>query len=455
MSAGGLEPGPDHALPFADIPRVPIRSMLRQLFGRGTARYDMRSLHARVCRELGPVVTQGRGRLTSVNLFGADANRFVLLDRDGIFSARQPWMLIMGTIFPNGLLLRDGDEHRSHRKIMREAFTRPVLRDYAERMNPAIERSLASWRAGPARRLRVHPAFKALTLDMAASIFVGVDLGPQVRRMNQAFEAMVAAAMPGLRLPLPFGRHHRGLEGRRAMLEFLGGMLEKKRGDPGYDLFSRLCRARSETGESLSDADVLDHMIFLMMAAHDTTTSTLTSLSWELARHPVWQERVRAESRALGQAHPGLDDLERLESLTWCLRETLRMYPPLPVIPRTSLREFRWEGYWIPAGVMVVVSPIHSHYLAGWWDEPERFDPERFAPARAEHERHTHSWIPFGGGTHMCLGRRFAEAQVRLVMHQLVLRYRWSVPGGYQMPVRQAPISRPLDGLPVLLESIS
>jgi cytochrome P450 len=442
------------ALPFTRIPRVPARHMLGQLFGRGTARYDMKSLHARICRELGPVVAQGRGRFTGVHLFGPDANRFLLLDRDRIFSARRPWMLIMGTIFPNGLLLRDGDEHRHHRKLMHEAFTRPVLRDQAERMNPAIESGIAGWVPASGRRLRAYDAFKALTLDMAASIFVGVDLGPQARRMNRAFEAMVAAAMPGLRLPLPFGRHHRGLEGRRAMLEFLGGMLEKKRGDAGGDLFGRLCRARSESGESLSDADVLDHMIFLMMAAHDTTTSTLTSLSWELARHPDWQERVRAESRALDDPRPGFDALDRLEALTWCMRETLRLYPPLPVIPRTALRDFSWEGYRIPAATMVVVSPIHSHYLADWWDEPERFDPERFAPPRAEHERHTHSWIPFGGGTHMCLGRRFAETQVRLVMHQLLLRYRWSVPEGYVMPVRQAPISRPLDGLPLDIEAV-
>jgi cytochrome P450 len=438
-------------IPFARIPRMPARKILGGLLGRGAARYDMRTLHAWAYRELGPVVAQGRGRFSGVNLFGPDANRFVLLDRERILSSRVPWMMIMGAIFPNGLLLRDGDEHRHHRKIMHEAFVRPVLREYVERMNPAIEAGLGDLGGG---RLRAYDAFKALTLDLAASIFVGVDLGPEARRMNGAFEAMVAAAMPGLRLPLPVGRHHRGLVGRRRMLDFLGGMLRKKREGAGEDMFSRLCRARSETGEAFSDADILDHMIFLMMAAHDTTTSTLTSLSWELARHPEWQERVREESRAFGNPHPAYDDLDRLEALTWCMQETLRRYPPLPVIPRTALRDFEWDGYRIPAGTMVVVSPIHSHYLEEWWDEPGRFDPERFAPARAEHQRHTHSWIPFGGGTHMCLGRRFAEAQVRLVMHQLVRRQRWSVPHGYEMPVRQAPISRPLDGLPIDLEPL-
>ena len=103
---------------------------------------------------------------------------------------------------------------------------------------------------------------------------------------------------------------------------------------------------------------------------------------------------------------------------------------------------------------MVVVAPIHTHHMEEWWDAPARFDPERFSPGRAEHERHTHSWVPFGAGPHHCLGRRFAELQVKAVMHQLLRRYRWSVDPGYEMPVQQAPISKPMDGLPLRLEAL-
>jgi cytochrome P450 len=213
-------------------------------------------------------------------------------------------------------------------------------------------------------------------------------------------------------------------------------------------MFSRLCRAQLR-GDALQDTEVLDHMIFLMMAAHDTTTSTLSSLTYELAVHPEWQERVRAESRALGTGEPTLEDLGRLESLGMAMSETLRRYPPLAVIPRIATAGFEFGGYELPAGCMVVVSPIHTHHMSDWWSDPFRWDPDRFAEGRAEHERHTHSFAPFGGGPHMCLGLRFAEAQVRLVMHQLLLRYRFEVPDGYVMPVQQAPISKPRDGLPV------
>ncbi len=438
--------------PFQEIPRQRLGRLLEALFtGRG-GRVDMRAGLERQHAEFGGVVRQIGGPFKFLNLFGPDANRFVLLDQDRIFSARRPWMQIMGRIFPNGLLLRDGDDHKHHRKIMHKAFTQPVLCDYVERMNTRVDAALAKWPTGDG--LQAFPAFKALTLDVAASIFVGVDLGPSSRRMNGAFEDMVAASMSRIRLLIPGLEFYRGVKGREFMSEFLRSMLEKKRAEQGPDMFSRLCRAKTEEGEILADQDVIDHMIFLMMAAHDTTTSTLTSMTYELARHPDWQQRIREESRALGTAQPGFDELDRLTSLTWAMQETLRRYPPLPVIPRIATEAFEFGGYRIPAKAMVVVAPIHTHHMSEWWTDPDRFDPARFSPERAEHERHTHSWIPFGGGPHMCLGKRFAEAQVRLVMHQLVQRYRWSVPDDYRMPVQQAPISKPRDGLPIRLETV-
>jgi cytochrome P450 len=273
--------------------------------------------------------------------------------------------------------------------------------------------------------------------------------------MNGIFEDLVAASMSKLRLRIPGLEFHRGLVGREFMVRYFGGMLAARRAGDGRDMFSRLCRARGEDGAAFSDPDIIDHMVFLMMAAHDTTTSTLTSITYELAAHPQWQERVRDESRALGQAEIGFDDLDRLQSLSLVIKETMRRYPPLPVIPRVATEAFEWGGYRIPRGAMVVIAPIHTHYMPEWWSEPARFDPERFAPERAEDQRHTHAWIPFGGGPHLCLGMHFAEMQIKAIVHQLVQRFRWTVPAGYRMPVQQAPISKPLDGLPIQLDAIA
>lgn len=442
------------ARPYEEIPTMGMRDTLRNLFALGGVRVDMLSIQRKLYAEHGPVVVQRGGPMRMVNLFGPDANKLVLLDRDHIFSARKPWMLIMGRIFPDGLLLRDGEDHKHHRKIMQAAFKLPVIRDYAERMNPMIDSSLAEWpKSGEMGAFR---AFKEMTLAMAASIFVGAELGSDTRPLNRAFEDMVAASMSRIKLRIPGLEFYRGLKGREFLIDYFGRLLPDRKAEASPDMLGRLCHARSEDGESgFTDQEIIDHMNFLMMAAHDTTTSTLTSMTYELARHPEWQERIREESRAVGKDYVEFGDMDQLTSLTWVMKETLRRYPPLPVIPRIATDSFEFEGFRIPEETMVVVSPIHTHYMSEWWTDPYRFDPERFSPERAEDERHTHSWIPFGGGPHICLGFRFAETQIRAIMHQMVLKYRWSVPEGYEMPVQQAPISKPRDGLPVTVEALT
>lgn len=418
----------------------------------GRERIDMRSGLHRMYAEHGPVVARYTPLMSMVHLFGPEANRFVLLDKERVFSAREPWMMIMGRIFPNGLLLMDGEQHKQHRKIMHEAFTRVALRQYLQRMQPKVGEGLPKW-AGQAGR-GAFQAYKELTLDIAASIFLGEELGPETSKLNHVFEDLVAASMSTIRLPIPGLEFYRGLTGRRFMVDYIRQRIASRRATESDDMFSRMCRATSEDGEQFSDTEIVDHMIFLMMAAHDTTTSTLTSMTYELGRHPDWQERLREESFALGRAVLELEDLEKLQGITLVMKETLRRYPPLPVIPRITTAPIAFGGYEIPKGAMVVVAPIHTHYMEEWWTEPESFDPLRFTPERAEDERHTHSWIPFGGGPHYCLGMRFADLQVKAILHQLLMSHRWSVPKGYSMPVQQAPISKPLDGLPIELSRL-
>jgi len=383
------------AEPAREIPRAKFSEMARQILGGGQ-RNDMLSPLQHFREKYGNAVMHQAGPFRMVHLFGPDANRLVLLDRQQIFSSRKPWTAIMGRIFPNGLLLRDGEEHKHHRKIMHEAFKRPALREYEERMNPMIDAGISSWGDGGGRQLAFQ-SYKELTLHIAASVFVGIDLGPETTRVNHVFEDLVAASMSRIRLPLPGLEFQRGLKGREYLVRTFRDLLPKKRADQGLDMFSRLCRAQTETGERFSDSDVVDHMIFLMMAAHDTTTSTLTSMTYELARHPEWQERIRDEARAIGKPWLGFEELDRAVALGWAMRETLRRYPPLPVIPRVAGADFPFEGYRIEAGTMVVVSPIFTHHMPEWWPSPFLWDPERFSPERAEDERHTHSWIPFGG----------------------------------------------------------
>ena len=418
-------------------------------------RYRTLALLRGVSQRHGPIVLQRTGvGLPLVSLFGPEANRFVLLDVEQQLSAKRAWDFIMGRIFPNGLLLRDGADHRHHRRIMQVAFHHAALREYVARMTPQITTVVEGWeRHGDG--FRAYPAFKALTLELACSIFLGVDLGAEAVRLNTAFEATVAASMSFVRLRIPGLEFDRGLRGRGFMMDLFGAMIADRRAANAPDMFSRLCRAESEEGERYADGEIVDHLIFLMMAAHDTTTSTLSSLLYELARHPEWQERVREECQGAGTDAPGFDELQRLQVCDLVVKETLRLHPPLSTIPRVALRAFEFGGYRIPEGAMVVAYPLHSHYLEDWWTAPYIFDPERFAPGREEHERDPYLFIPFGGGAHMCIGYRFAELQIKAILFALVRRYRFRLPDGYRLVEQQAPIAKPSDGLPIALERVA
>jgi len=136
------------------------------------------------------------------------------------------------------------------------------------------------------------------------------------------------------------------------------------------------------------------------------------------------------------------------------LKEALRLYPPLPVIPRRAVNDCEFDGYPIAKGQQVIVSPYFTQRLADIWSKPNTFDPERFSKERGEDQQHKHAWVPFGGGAHKCLGMHFAELQIKLVLFSLLKRYRISVGDGYQMPYQPAPIGKPVDLLPLTLTAI-
>lgn len=435
-------------LPFDGIPRA---GLLESLGEARHVRRDMLGVVTRRFAKHGQVVRQNQGVVDMISLAGPEAARLVLLDRDDVFSAKKSWDFVMGRIFTNGLLLRDGEDHRFHRRLLREAFRTPALEAYLSSMNGMLGDMLQGWETTPGQPLLAFEKIKHMTLDVACRIFLGMAAGEKTQKLNRAFEAAVAASMSLLRLPLPGLEFNRGLRGRRYMIDLFQQWIPDRRASGGSDIFTQLCQSVDEDGRRLDDQEIIDHMIFLMMAAHDTTTSTLTSMLYELAAHPEWQERLRAE--VLGFDKPAIDyaDLLEVPDMMLFLQETLRHYPPLSTIPRGVTKSFEHAGYEIRKGAMVAIYPIHTHHMEEWWNEPFRFDPERFATGREEHKRHSHSYTPFGGGDHMCLGLRFAELQIKAVLFQLLQRYEWSVPDGYSMPVQQAPISKPMDGLPLTL----
>ena len=402
----------------------------------------------RLCERYGPVFRTRIFGQRNITLLGPDANEFVLFDRKKLFSSAGGWNLLLDKLFPRGLMLLDFDEHRLHRKALSVAFKSEPLRAYFSGLNVGIAAEMANWAKAPGE-LKVYPAMKALTLDLAASAFFGRDLGADRERLKLAFVDMVAAAVSVIRSPLPGTKMARGVRGRRFMVEFLTREVATRREGAGTDLFSELCRASTDEGRLLTPAEIVDHMSFLMMAAHDTLTSSLTAFVWLLTDNPDWAQRLRAEIATLDVPRGAALPYEKLDDMPltdMAFKETLRIIPPVPSIPRRTVADTQFGGFSIPAGARVSMSSLHTHHMPDVWPEPERFDPLRFTEDNVR-ARHKFAYVPYGGGAHMCLGLHFAQMQAKCFAFHFLRAVETQAQPGYKPDWNYWPIPKPRDGL--------
>ncbi|MFJ1455090.1 cytochrome P450 [Nocardia sp. N2S4-5] len=367
----------------------------------------------------------------------------------------QGWDYLIGSFFRRGLLLLEFSEHMFHRRIMQQAFTRERLETHLAGLAPAVDAAIDRWVPAGSRQVRLYPTIKDMTLEVAAETFMGARTGPERARLAQAFLDCTHAALAMVRMPVPGSAWRAGLRGRKVLEEYFTRMLPDKRRSEGADFFSALCHARTEDGATFSAEDVVNHMIFLIMAAHDTTTTTATAVAYYLGRHPEWQQRVREEALALrertGGAPPTIADLDLLPDLDLVIKESLRLVPPVPGLVRRAVRDTEVAGHYIPAGTHVDVAYGVNHLLPELWSHPARFDPERFGADRREDKSHRLAWMPFGAGAHKCIGMHFGVLEVKVILAAMVRDYEWRIPDDYLMPWGFNTIPFPRDGAPMLL----
>ncbi|ABD09319.1 Cytochrome P450 [Rhodopseudomonas palustris HaA2] len=401
-------------------------------------------------RLYGPVYRSRVLGETSITLLGPEANELVLFDNTKLFSSTHGWGSILGLLFPRGLMMLDFDEHRLHRKALSVAFKAGPMQSYLAELNSGIARQVAQWRAQPGEML-CYPAMKQLTLDLAATSFLGTAIGAETAEVNAAFVDMVAASVAPIRKPWPGTAMARGVRGRQRIVAYFSEQIPIRRAEGGDDLFSHLCRATHDDGALLSTQDIVDHMSFLMMAAHDTLTSSLTSFVAALAAAPEWQRRLCEEIGGLG-LKPGepiaFEQLDALPLTEMAFKEAMRLRPPVPSLPRRATREFSFKGYTIPAGTMVAINPLYTHHMPEIWPAPDRFDPLRFTD-EAQRGRHRFAWVAYGGGAHMCLGLNFAYMQAKCFAVHLLQNLSLDLPPNYQSSWQMWPIPKPKDGLRV------
>jgi len=376
-------------------------------------------------------------------VFGADNYQRIFLDAERIFSNRSGYEATIGHLFRGALLLQDFEEHRFQRRILQTAFKTEALRQYPVLMNPIIATQLEAWsgRSFP----EMHRHIKHLLLTISARTFFGIEAtGGEAEKLCRLFSELIDGLVTMVHWDVPGFKFHRGIRARKALERYFREIIPLRRHGDGQDVLSHMCRETNEAGEPFSDDDILNQAIFLLFAAHDTTTSLLNNLLLHTAMDAQLQGRLRAESAALDRAQPGFDDLASLTLLDHCIDECLRLYPPAPFTLRCTLQDCEISGHRVPANTMLYLPMLFNQRDPAFWSEPDRFDPDRFAPGREEHKRHKFCYHPFGGGAHKCIGLHFARMMAKCFMHQLLLQHRYELPAAYRPRHLWVPLPRPV-----------
>jgi cytochrome P450 len=404
--------------------------------------------------EHGPIFSVRLLHSPVIFMIGPEANHFITVTHPESFHWRESSFGDLIPLLGDGLLTIDDAYHDRAREIMMPAFHREQVAAAVEAMvaeaRPAIER------LRPGEVVDVYEWMRGLAMRIAMRALLGLDPDEAGKGAAAAEHFERALGFYGtdfhLRLLRGPGSPFSKMTRSRAVLdEIVYGEISARRHHPDpdkIDILSLLLGVRDEAGEGFTDKEVRDQVMTLMFAGHDTSTSTLTFMMHELARHPDVVGRLCAEQdEVLGEKTPDIDTLEReMPYLEMVLDEVLRLYPPAWIGPRRAVRDFEFGGHGVRRGAYVNYCSWASHRIPAVFPEPEAFIPERFTRERKA-ALPRGAYVPFGGGRRICIGKRFGQTEVKLVATMLLQRLRLDAMPGRTMSVRQMPTLSPRGGL--------
>ncbi|WP_349368322.1 cytochrome P450 [Salinarimonas sp.] len=409
-------------------------------------------------REHGGVVSLALGGWPTVLVSDPAAIEPILVRSHASYIKHNFFWRHVRAIFGEGLLTSNGALWQRQRRLAAPAFAGRKLDGYGAVMVRMTEEMLDRWTPGEARD--VHVDMMGVTLRIAAKTLFDSELEEEVERIDHAVTLLmneIAAryARPVLipdAVPLP--GHIRYRKGLKVVEEVIDRIVAERRARPADsgDLLALYMQARDEEGRGMSDRQLRDEMVTLLLAGHETTALVLSWAWYELARHPQAQERLAAEIEAvLGDRPAGVEDLRRLPFAECVVKESMRLYPPGWAIGRETTEEVEIGGYTIAKGTTVIMAPWVLHRDPRFFDEPEAFRPERWEDG-LEERLPRFAYMPFGGGPRVCIGNRFSMMEAILLLVTMARRYRFApTPGRDTTPFPSITL-RPKDGVWVEVE---
>ena len=433
---------PDENLPERNLPPTPrgsIREMVR----------DPLNFFLSLTRQYGDIVCYRPAPDTAYLVNHPDYIRHILVENNRNYSKDTYSIQVFKKVVGNGLVTSDGVTWRSQRRLLQPAFHHTRLEGLDEMIVKATQAMLARWQGHYADNQAIDIAreMASLTLTITTQALFGVDLGDEVNTIGEwVNQAAVQFEKPSRPLVQESAREIRAIVER---------IIQQRRHhfeDKG-DLLSSMMLAHHETSLSaLSDTELADQVMTLLIAGYETTANALTWTWYLLSQNPSAFEPLRQEvKQQLDGRLPKSSDLTRLPMVRMVFDESLRLYPPAWMIGRRAIGPDRIGGYDVPPNTVIAICAYTLHRHPAYWDDPEVFNPWRFAEP-GKKPAHKYAYIPFGAGPRQCIGNNFGLLEASLIIACVAQHFELHLAPGIEVQPQPLFVLRPNRDLLMLLK---
>ena len=376
-------------------------------------------------------------------LVGPEANRLVLKDGADRLSSRLGNKFLAPVLSPDMVLMQDGQQHRTSRKLILPVFHQQAITSYFDTIQAVVTEAIDDW--GKQGTINLSAELHKLTLIIVVRIFLGSEKTSEINQVSEWFTTLVDSLNGAIKWDNPLTLHGRGQVARRKIFDYVRQIIQERAAsgdlEQSTDVLSLLLNTIDEDGNKFTETQVINQAIGFLFAGHDTTSSLMSWLLFELGNRPEWQQKLRDEQQQImGDTSIAITQLRQLPNMTNAIKEGERMYPPGFIICRMATEDIEYSGYLIPAGWYVCIFPMMTHRMPEIYQDPDSFDPDRFAPPREEDKKQPYSLIGFGGGVHSCLGVELAQMEMKIIISTLLQKYDWTVT---PTTAEIAPVRRP------------
>ncbi|HLY26698.1 MAG TPA: cytochrome P450 [Aggregatilineales bacterium] len=383
----------------------------------------------------------------------------VLVEENDKFSKSPIYKILLSRFLGNGLLTSNGKFWRRQRRLVQPAFHHKRIQAYATTMTNYSADMANTWKDGEVRDL--NQDMMRLTLNIVAKTLFDVEVTEHASAVGDALTVLLVettnATQGMIFVPawVPTAANRRSKRAVAQLDSVVNHIIDERRasGEDKGDLLSMLLLTQDENGESMTNRQIRDEAVTIFLAGHETTANAMTWTWYLLSQHPEVEAKLHEEwTRVLGNRAPELQDLRQLEYTEMVIKESMRLYPPIPFIQRQALEDTTLGGYDVPKGTLVNIGPYLLHHDARWFPDPERFNPERWTK-EFEKQLPKSAYIPFANGPRVCIGNSFAMMEAQIILATLGQRYQLR-PVSAEAPIPEPHLTlRPKDGIRMRLEA--